>query len=213
VSLLLQQGESPVYVQRQLGHASIKHTVDTHGKWLPMGNREVHPHAKNNVERGPLELPVDLDRRLPLKRRPPSIEREVFYEGVVESGLLRERLQDSREGFPEHSQANTPHPGVSLRDEGLRRLVDEPTDERICLVEREPRERLVQARPERGRYSLLRPAAPVTFPAQRSPPHLPTRMKLRPFRLTSPYWPRWMCLLSSRARRAAHATAISVGKH
>ncbi len=33
-SLLLQQGESPVYVQRQLGHASIKITVDTYGKWL-----------------------------------------------------------------------------------------------------------------------------------------------------------------------------------
>ena len=38
-SLLLQQGESPVYVQRQLGHASIKLTVDTYGKWLPMGNK------------------------------------------------------------------------------------------------------------------------------------------------------------------------------
>jgi integrase len=38
-SLLLQQGESPVYVQRQLGHASIKLTVDTDGKWLPMGKR------------------------------------------------------------------------------------------------------------------------------------------------------------------------------
>jgi len=38
-SLLLQQGESPAYVQRQLGHASIKLTVDTYGKWLPMGNR------------------------------------------------------------------------------------------------------------------------------------------------------------------------------
>ncbi len=37
-SLLLQQGESPAYVQRQLGHASIKLTVDTYGKWLPMGN-------------------------------------------------------------------------------------------------------------------------------------------------------------------------------
>ena len=32
-------GESPVYVQRQLGHASIKLTVDTYGKWLPMGNK------------------------------------------------------------------------------------------------------------------------------------------------------------------------------
>ena len=38
-SLLLQQGESPAYVQRMLGHASIKLTVDTYGKWLPMGNR------------------------------------------------------------------------------------------------------------------------------------------------------------------------------
>ena len=40
-SLLLQAGESPVYVQRQLGHASIKLTVDTYGKWLPMGNKAV----------------------------------------------------------------------------------------------------------------------------------------------------------------------------
>jgi len=36
-SLLLQQGESPAYVQRQLGHASIQLTVDTYGKWLPIG--------------------------------------------------------------------------------------------------------------------------------------------------------------------------------
>ena len=38
-SLLLQQGESPVYVQRQLGRPSLKLTVDTYGKWLPMGNK------------------------------------------------------------------------------------------------------------------------------------------------------------------------------
>ena len=25
-------------MQRQLGHASIKLTVDTYGRWLPMGN-------------------------------------------------------------------------------------------------------------------------------------------------------------------------------
>jgi len=39
-SLMLQQGESVAYVQRQLGHASIQLTVDTYGKWLPMGNKE-----------------------------------------------------------------------------------------------------------------------------------------------------------------------------
>ena len=38
-SLMLQQGESVAYVQRQLGHASIQLTVDTYGKWLPMGNK------------------------------------------------------------------------------------------------------------------------------------------------------------------------------
>jgi hypothetical protein len=32
---LLQAGESPQYVQEQLGHASITLTVDTYGKWLP----------------------------------------------------------------------------------------------------------------------------------------------------------------------------------
>jgi hypothetical protein len=39
IPLLLQQGESPAYVQRQLGHASIQLTVDTYGRWLPMGNK------------------------------------------------------------------------------------------------------------------------------------------------------------------------------
>lgn len=38
-SLLLQQGESLVYVQRQLGHASIQLTADVYGRWLPMGNQ------------------------------------------------------------------------------------------------------------------------------------------------------------------------------
>ena len=38
-SLMLQQGESVAYAQRQLGHASIQLTVDTYGKWLPMGNK------------------------------------------------------------------------------------------------------------------------------------------------------------------------------
>lgn len=38
-SLLLSAGESVVYVQRQLGHASIQLTVDSYGKWLPIGNK------------------------------------------------------------------------------------------------------------------------------------------------------------------------------
>ena len=38
-SLMLQQSESPQYVQRQLGHSSITLTVDLYGKWLPTGNK------------------------------------------------------------------------------------------------------------------------------------------------------------------------------
>jgi hypothetical protein len=38
-SLLLREAESPAYVQRQLGYTSIQLTVDTYGKWLPMGNK------------------------------------------------------------------------------------------------------------------------------------------------------------------------------
>ena len=33
-SLLLQRGESPAYLQEQLGHASIELTVGTYGRWL-----------------------------------------------------------------------------------------------------------------------------------------------------------------------------------
>jgi integrase len=51
-SQLIQMGESPAYVQRQLGHSSIKMTVDIYGKWLPAGN-------KNAVNR--------LDETMPLQ--------------------------------------------------------------------------------------------------------------------------------------------------
>ena len=39
-SLLLQNGESPVYVRDQLGHHSIQITVDTYGHLVPGGNRQ-----------------------------------------------------------------------------------------------------------------------------------------------------------------------------
>ncbi|MBU1275407.1 MAG: tyrosine-type recombinase/integrase [Proteobacteria bacterium] len=39
-SLLIQQGESLAYVRDQLGHHSIKLTVDTYGHLAPGGNRE-----------------------------------------------------------------------------------------------------------------------------------------------------------------------------
>ncbi len=38
-SLLLQQGESPVYVKEQMGHSSIQITVDIYGHLIPGGNK------------------------------------------------------------------------------------------------------------------------------------------------------------------------------
>jgi integrase len=39
-TLLLMQGVTPVYVKEQLGHSSIKVTVDTYGHWIPSSNRD-----------------------------------------------------------------------------------------------------------------------------------------------------------------------------
>jgi integrase len=38
-SLLLSRGESPVYVKEQLGHSSIKMTVDIYDHLIPSSNR------------------------------------------------------------------------------------------------------------------------------------------------------------------------------
>jgi len=53
-SLLLQNGESPVYVREQMGHSSIQVTVDLYGHLIPGGNKQA-------VDR--LDTPVD-NRRL-----------------------------------------------------------------------------------------------------------------------------------------------------
>jgi integrase len=49
-SLLLQQGESVAYVQRQLGHASVQLTVDTYGRWLPTANKSAVDRLDDKVE-------------------------------------------------------------------------------------------------------------------------------------------------------------------
>ena len=48
-SLLLQQGESPVYVKEQCGHSSIKVTVDTYGHLIPGGNRQAVDRLDDRV--------------------------------------------------------------------------------------------------------------------------------------------------------------------
>ena len=86
-SLLLQQGESPAYVQRQLGHASIQLTVDTYGQWLPMGNKAAVDRlddeesgsrmvaaATKSKRLGPLSPSKQWSRRADLNRRPADYE-------------------------------------------------------------------------------------------------------------------------------------------
>jgi integrase len=59
-SLLLQPGESLVYVKEHMGHASIQVTLDIYGIWCPAGTgarsialiRRVHPQPRRNRSAG-----------------------------------------------------------------------------------------------------------------------------------------------------------------
>jgi integrase len=52
-SLLIQQGESLAYVQKQLGHSSIQVTVDIYGHLIPGANRE----AVDRLDAAPIRIP------------------------------------------------------------------------------------------------------------------------------------------------------------
>jgi hypothetical protein len=72
-SLLISQGESPVYVQQQAGHASVEMTVGTYGSWfaveapgamdrLAAGLSGPSPVTKEpstgNIDKGPTPQPL-----------------------------------------------------------------------------------------------------------------------------------------------------------
>jgi len=50
-SLLLQQGESLVYVKEQMGHSSIQVTVDLYGHLIPGGNKQAVDRLDGPVEK------------------------------------------------------------------------------------------------------------------------------------------------------------------
>jgi len=52
-SLLLQAGESMAYIRDQLGHYSIKVTVDIYGHLVPGGNKEAVDRLDDNTEDTP----------------------------------------------------------------------------------------------------------------------------------------------------------------
>ena len=89
--LMLQQGESPVYVQRQLGHSSIKLTVDTYGKWLLMGNKQAVDKPDSGIgskmvaETGsgtpdPLEVPDLIGGPSRTRTLDPLIKSQLLYQ-------------------------------------------------------------------------------------------------------------------------------------
>jgi integrase len=58
-SLLLTNGESPVYVKEQLGHSSIQMTVDIYGHLIPGSNRQavnaLDEHAPKRTPSAPAQ--------------------------------------------------------------------------------------------------------------------------------------------------------------
>lgn len=54
-SLLLQQGESPVYVKEQMGHSSIQVTVDLFGHLIPGGNKQAVDRLDQAMDKSRVE--------------------------------------------------------------------------------------------------------------------------------------------------------------
>ena len=61
-SLLLSNGESPVYVNEQMGHSSIKITVDVYGHLIPSSNREAVNRLDTHQEPAPYTHPSENEK-------------------------------------------------------------------------------------------------------------------------------------------------------
>ena len=61
-TLLLQNGESLAYVKDQLGHSSIRTTVDTYGHLVPGANRQAVNKLPSLDESDPIKLPLKVQQ-------------------------------------------------------------------------------------------------------------------------------------------------------
>jgi integrase len=61
-SLLLSNGESPVYVKEQLGHSSIQMTVDIYGHLIPSSNRQAVNALDENAPKRTLSAPTQNEK-------------------------------------------------------------------------------------------------------------------------------------------------------
>ncbi len=85
-SLLLQQGESPVYVKEQMGHSSIQITVDCYGHLIPGGNRQAVDKLDTPINRSSFESKSATPAQ-PVR----DVERKSEREGVVDHAVIRRR--------------------------------------------------------------------------------------------------------------------------
>jgi integrase len=82
-SLLLQQGESPVYVKEQLGHSSIQITVDCYGHLIPGGNKQAVDKLDAPIDRSAFEAKSATPAQ-PIREE----ERRYEREGVVNHAVI-----------------------------------------------------------------------------------------------------------------------------
>ena len=80
-SLLLSKGESPVYVMEQLGHSSIKITVDIYGHLIPGSNRGAVNKLDSPQQSATYTQPAKTER-------PQPVEIAAFNACMVPKGRL-----------------------------------------------------------------------------------------------------------------------------
>jgi len=66
-SLLLSNGESPVYVKELLGHSSIQITVDIYGHLIPSSNRGAVNQLDNPHSSATYTHPTEIQKPQPVK--------------------------------------------------------------------------------------------------------------------------------------------------
>ena len=95
-SLLLQNGESPVYVKDQMGHSSIQVTVDLYGHLIPGGNKQAVDRLDSPVDKPRLGLnsatPAQPSREAErMSERERSVDQGVIVRGYGVSDGFRTR--------------------------------------------------------------------------------------------------------------------------
>ncbi len=86
-SLLLQNGESPVYVKEQMGHSSIQVTVDLYGHLIPGGNKQAVDRLDTPVDTAVFEAESATSAQPPRPAIQGGSSKELHYQAVAKRGI------------------------------------------------------------------------------------------------------------------------------